>query len=417
MYRIIAPDCSEKTVFLPTSKSITHRIFILAGLNQGQTTVSSWLDAEDTDITLKALSQMGIRYKKNDDALIFTSPIGRINDEKIFLGNSGSSARFLIPLAAFMDKPVYYYGDTRLHQRPFAELFVAIQKLNINFKCDNFTLPAYIYPGEMIGGEIYFDKLPSSQIITALMLAGLWMKKDLLLHLPAHTPSLPYIQMTYQLMKRIGLTVNYRKNCIHIKAKRPNFNWYYAVERDLSASSYWVVFALINQIKLILPGITLPSLQGDERILEIAEQVGAKVILYSDRIEIEGSIEKSLSLNCLDIPDLVPALSIMALFSPRKFTLNNIRHLEYKESNRVQALQENIAALGGQSDYSNGNLTIYPQKKYAGAIIKSYNDHRIAMSFAIAGTKINNTTIDNPVCVNKSYPGFWKDFNFWREIQ
>ena len=269
----------------------------------------------------------------------------------------------------------------------------------------------------MIGGEIRFDSLPSSQIITALMMAGLWMKKDLLLHLPKKTPSLPYIQMTYQLMKRMGLVVDYQANCIHVQAKVPNFDWYFTVERDLSAASYWVIFALINQTKLTLPGITLPSLQGDERILEIAEQVGAKVLLFSDRIEIEGSIQRSLSLDCNDVPDLVPALSVLALFSPNKFSLNNIKHLEFKESNRIQAIQDNIAALGGRSEYNDGNLTIYPQKHYKGAVIKSFNDHRIAMSFAIAGTKIKEIVIDNPSCVNKSYPDFWKDFNYWHAVQ
>ena len=108
MNQIIAPDCREKTVLLPTSKSISHRIFILAGLNKGQTTVTHWLNAEDTDITLKALQQMGIKCKNKNNALIFTSPIGRVNGEKVFLGNSGSSARFLIPQAAFLDKPIFF---------------------------------------------------------------------------------------------------------------------------------------------------------------------------------------------------------------------------------------------------------------------------------------------------------------------
>jgi 3-phosphoshikimate 1-carboxyvinyltransferase len=249
------------------------------------------------------------------------------------------------------------------------------------------------------------------------MMAGLWMKNDLLLYLPEKTPSLPYIKMTYNLMKNLGLGVDYRDNCIQVKAHPPNFNWYYTVERDLSAASYWVVFALINNVKVVLPGITLPSLQGDERILEIAEQVGAEVMLFSDRVEVQGTIERGVSIDCFDIPDLVPALSILALFAPQKFTMNNIKHLEFKESNRVQAIQNNITALGGKSIYRQGHLTIYPQKNYVGALVKSYNDHRIAMSFAIAGTRINNITIDNPACVNKSYPEFWKHFTFWNKIE
>jgi len=416
MYHINIPDCSEINVPLPTSKSITHRIYILAGLNKGKTTITNALQAEDTSITLKALVNMGIKACTTDQDFVCENAIGKVNEDKIYLGNSGSSARFLVPLGALLDKPVYFYGEPRLHQRPFAELFMALKKLSVHYQADKLLLPACIYPSEMQGGTVRFENLPSSQIITALMLAGLWMKNDLSLYLPQKTPSLPYINMTFQLMKRLGLECSYEDNCIWIKSHVPNYDWYYDVEKDLSAASYWVVFSLINDIKVILPGISLPSLQGDERILQIAEEIGGKVMLYANRVEISGSVNKGLSVDCSEIPDLVPALSVLALFAPQPFKMMNIKHLEYKESNRIAAIQNNVAALGGKSEYSHGNLTIYPQKQYHGTRMKTYNDHRIAMSFAVAGTRIRDTIIENPACVNKSYPDFWQHFSFWKEI-
>ena len=193
-------------------------------------------------------------------------------------------------------------------------------------------------------------------------------------------------------------------------------NYIHKVEKDLSAASYWVIFALINACKVILPGITLPSLQGDSRIFDLAEQVGAEIMLFHDRVEIIGKIKTGLTADCFDIPDLVPALSVLALFAPEPFKLMNVTHLQYKESNRIQAIQHNISGLGGKSEFRDEHLTVYPQKNYQGGVMKSFNDHRIIMSFAMAGTKIANTFIEDPSPVNKSYPAFWNHFTFWEKV-
>jgi 3-phosphoshikimate 1-carboxyvinyltransferase len=138
-------------------------------------------------------------------------------------------------------------------------------------------------------------------------------------------------------------------------------------------------------------------------------------MLYKDRIEITGRISKSLDLNCEDTPDLVPALSVLALFCKAPSRLRKVKLLEYKESNRIEAIRENIDTLGGRSAYKDGQLTIYPQKKYHGGVVKAFNDHRIAMSFAVAGTRIPDVVIDEPECVEKSYPDFWQDFKYWKK--
>jgi 3-phosphoshikimate 1-carboxyvinyltransferase len=254
-------------------------------------------------------------------------------------------------------------------------------------------------------------------MVTALLLAALWMEKDLQVHLPEHVPSLPYILMTVKLMKRLGLTLDHHGSSIWVESKPPEFDWTYTVEKDLSAASYWVVLSLINNIPVTLPGITLPSLQGDERIFEIAESVGGRIMLFENRVEVSGEVSKGADIDCSDIPDLVPALSVLALFAPSSSIFRNIKHLEYKESNRIEALRENIHALGGKSIYEDGTLSIKPVKKYQGAPINTHGDHRIAMSFAVAGTRIEGTSIDEPECVQKSYPEFWKDFSSWRNLK
>jgi len=413
MYRITAPTCREIQVDLPASKSITHRALILASLNLGTAEIVQPLLADDTEITFSALWKLGSELNRKVGSIECSQPIGRIRQNRIFLANSGSSARFLIPLAALVDKPVSFYGDTRLHQRPFAELFQALRQLGLRLEATNQSLPVKVFPGPIRGGRIVFKQLPSSQIISALMMAAPWMEQDLRIQLPPRTPSLPYITMTYKLMQRLGFPVAFEKREISLAAGKPHYDWYLRIEKDFSAASYWVLLAVINRCKVILPGVDLPSLQGDARIFEIAAQLGSRIMLFSDRLEIEGDIRRSLKLDCSEIPDLVPALAVAALFAPAPSQLMQIKHLEYKESNRIAALRQNIAVLGGKSTYRQGNLTIYPQKKYQGGFIQTYNDHRIAMSFAVAGTRIENVRIDCPECVSKSYPEFWQDFSFY----
>lgn len=417
MYQIIADKAQDQEITLPSSKSITHRLLILAALNHGSTKISNALIAEDTEITKNALRAMGAEIEGEGDSFTITKPIGESLESEIFLGNSGSSARFLIPLGTFLDKSMRFYGTDRLHKRPFAELLDAIAHFGHKFDATDKSLPLLTHPGRSEGGMIEFDVLPSSQIITGLMMASLNMNKNLVVRMKSGIPSLPYIKMTAELMRRLRLNVEFSKTQIRVESIQPDLDWTLNVEKDFSAASYWVIYALINQVKVVLKNMNIPSLQGDEEILNIAESVGAEIMLHSDKIEINGKIKRSFDVSCEDTPDLVPALGILALFCPSECRMRNVKFLEYKESNRIQALQDNIKQIGGQSVYENGELTIQPQKSYKGNVIDTFDDHRIAMSFAMAGTRIPGITIDIPDCVNKSYPDFWKDFANWQEIQ
>lgn len=416
MYIIKKPDVDEIQIELPFSKSVTHRIYILSAFNLGTTRIIDALDSDDTNLTRNVLTNLGAEFSLDENEIISKMPIGNVKNSDCFLGNSGSSARFLPPVATFANKKVHFYGDIRLHERPFSELIAALQKLGAKIDAPNASMPFEVYPQPLKGGKISFASLPSSQIVTGLMMAALWMENDLEMELPDITPSLPYIKMTYKLMKNLGLQVEINQNKIFIKSGKPDINWNFQVEKDMSAASYWVIFCLVNGIKVRLSGVNLPSLQGDEKIFEIAEKLGAKVILYSDKIEIDGEIKRGMELNCRDIPDLVPALSILGLFAPEPIILSDIKHLEYKESNRVDAIQKNIETLGGKTEYESNNLKIIPQNTFSGGIMETFNDHRIAMSFAVAGTKIPGVVIDNPACVEKSYPDFWRDFSFWEMV-
>lgn len=412
-YLIKNPESDFRTINLPTSKSVSHRAMILASMNEQKSIIKSVLDAEDTNLTYEALKTMGCQIEAEGRDFTFNASIGNSGGGEIYLANSGSSMRFLLPLAPMAGNSLKLYGSERLHERPAVQMLEALKLMGAKFESNNNFLPVTFESTGLTGGTIKFDKLPSSQVVSGLMMAAPKMNDAIEIVLPKDVPSLPYITMTYKMMKNFGFNLQWEKNVITSENKMLNTDLNFTVEKDMSAASYWITFALINEIPVLLKDVTLPSLQGDEFIFEIAKMAGGKITETEKGIEISGSISKSFDVDCGDTPDLVPAIAVLAMFAPEVCSISNIEHLRVKECDRIEAIQANIKTLGGKSDYENDVMKIYPQKKYNGGLIEVYNDHRIAMCFAIAGSRIENVIIDNPLCVGKSYPNFWIDYRSW----
>ncbi len=414
-YTITSRAHRERNVDLPSSKSISHRALILSSLNSAVCRIERLLDSEDIRMTSDALRTMGVEIRSQEERTDIRGTIGRVTGEAIFLGNSGSSARFLLPLAAFGDRPLRFSGTDRLHQRPFGELLDVLRSMNYRIDAARNSLPAVVHPAVLQGGRIGLAHLPSSQIVSAMMMAGLWMERGLTVQLGSGIPSMAYARMTYRMMQSLQLPVSWDNDAITVSPCRANQPWAFTVEKDMSAASYWVAYALLTGIRVKLVSVKRSSLQGDTLMLDVAEMAGAAVRETDDGTEIDGRISKAFHLDAGETPDLVPTLAVMGMFAPGDVVIHNVRHLEYKESNRIEAIQTNLKRLGGRSEYADGTLRIIPQKCYSGTSIDPYDDHRIAMSFAIAGLRIPGCAIENPECVSKSYPRFWLDFDEWEE--
>lgn len=412
-YRITPHWRDERLVDLPASKSLSHRAMILSALNTASCTIGHVLDAEDTRITSDALRALGADIHSQNSRTHVAGTIGRVNTAEIFLGNSGSSARFLLPLAAFGDRTVRFYGTPRLHERPFSEWLSILRSIGCHIEATNDSLPALVHPSPMTGGRIDLGNLPSSQIVSALMMAGLWMKNGISVNLGPDIPSMAYARMTYRLMRSLDLPVEWQNRTLTVSPCRPDASWAIDVEKDMSAASYWIAYTLLTGTRVRLNAVHRSSLQGDAAILDVAQMAGATVQEHEHGTDVFGSLSKAFSIDAYETPDLVPTLAVIGMFAPGATVIRNVRHLEYKESNRIEAIQENIRRLGGRTEYSGDSLRIIPQKTYNGASIDTFDDHRIAMSFAIAGLRIPGVVIENPDCVAKSYPKFWEDFDEW----
>lgn len=407
-HREILPIKGPLRIDLPGSKSISHRLCILAALNAGTVQLAGLLDSEDIDITCATLGNMGARILRGGSTAEIRGPLGKTGIGETYLGNSGSSARFLFPIGSILDKPFRFAGSERLHQRPFGELFAAFRELGGKMTDTAGSLPATTLPGPLRGGPIALRGLPSSQIISGLMMLAPQMSRDLEIVLGNDIPSLPYINITLRLMQRLGIAAEQEKNTIRVAAGHTAFSGVFTAERDMSAASYWVARAVISGEEVLLEGVHRPTLQGDEVIFDIAGAAGAEILQQKNGVLIRGGLTRAIEADAIDCPDLVPTLAVMALFAPGKSVIRNVTHLVHKESDRVAAVQQNIAVLGGGSAFDGRDLSITPARDYRGGLIRTFNDHRIAMSFAIAGLLIPGTFIENPGCVAKSYPGFWE---------
>ncbi|MEJ2635064.1 MAG: 3-phosphoshikimate 1-carboxyvinyltransferase [Calditrichia bacterium] len=409
-YRKISLGIIEGSLEAPPSKSITHRLFIMAALSGHPCKIINPLFSEDTLITLNALKNMGYDIRSEGNQVVFsgekknpTLPI------KIKVGNSGTSARFLTVFAAFRPGEYNIDGSDRMRQRPMGSLIEALKEMGIEIEHNAGHLPLRIRGRAAAGGNASIDATRTSQFISALLLTAPVTEKGITIVHGGRIASRPYMDMTITMMRRRGITVHEDENSIRVPGKQDYRIGEVVVEGDFSSASYFVVGAAITGGELRLSNLANDSLQGDRVILDILEAAGAPIGRETSGIMVQGSEIAGIDWNMRDCPDLVPAVAVLALFARGKSRLGGVAHLRYKESDRGQVLADNISLLGGKAAISEDELIIEPSA-LRGQKIRTHNDHRMAMSFAVAGLKIPGISIENPGCVEKSYPTFWADF-------
>lgn len=361
------------TISVPPSKSITHRAYTIAALARGISTIVNPLASEDTDTTLTCLSKLGVEIKKKKDRVIITGTNGNINPDKkqiiLDVKESGTSYRFLKAVSFLSSSPVTFTGSSRLMERPIKPLEEALLQIPT--------------------GKISLDSSLSSQFLSALLIISPVLNTDTTIILTSKLASVPYVNITVDLMKKFGVKVKKKDNKIYGITPQKYQGIKYLVEGDYSSASYFIIANSLGA-KIKLNNLSPDSLQGDKKILEI---------IKSKKITIDLSL----------FPDLVPTVSILAAFNNSKTVIKGIKNLRHKESDRVQALQTELAKTGIKINSSENTLEIVGDKP-KGAVFQSWNDHRIAMSLSIlACFAQGESVIKNAEVVNKSYPNYWED--------
>ncbi len=409
----IQPVNTQKEIRIPGSKSYTNRALLLAALAKGKSTIHNPLVSDDTQVMISALKRLGIKIikKSGNYAVYGMGGIFKKPSSPLYLGNAGTAVRFLTAILATTGFNSTVTGNNRMLQRPINDLISALTELGTDIEAKNGCPPVKI-KGSLKGGTANIKGNISSQYLSALLMALPYAVKPATIRVSGHLTSLPYISMTLDTMRRFGVKIRHDKYRTFFMepAKYKPLN--YQVEGDASSASYFFAIAALNKCKIKVLNISKSSAQADLGFIDILKKMGCAVKTGKNFIAVTGpEILKPLgSVDVNRMPDSAMTAAIVAAFANGKSVLRGLANLRVKESDRLSALKNELEKIGVKVKDGTDYLEIYGNPDAGqSAVIKTYNDHRMAMCFAVAGSRIPGIIIKNPQCVSKTYPDFWKD--------
>ncbi len=414
MKKIRPHEIEPCQVSVPGSKSYTHRVLIAAALADGVSDLKNALISEDTRYTIEALEQMGAQIAANGTDVRVEGTGGRLQpcDAPIYLGNSGTSMRLLTGVAALGKGTYTLTGNARMQERPIQDLLETLQQMNVQTRSVNSNgCP----PVEVIGARINTNKVGincqnSSQYLSALLLIAPLTPEGLHIQVVGGPVSKPYIDMTVTLMERFGIVLDRKDYQEFIIPGGQSYRaGEYVVEADCSQAAYFWSAAAIGGTEIKVLGVSNDTTQGDVHFADLLQQMGCHVSKESDGITVAGGPLNAIEADLADMPDQVPTLAVVAAFSKGTTVIKNVAHLKSKESDRLNATVTELNKMGIKASCTESALIIKGGQP-RGSVVETYNDHRIAMSFAIAGLKVPGVCILNEGCVEKSFPAFWQVF-------
>ena len=394
----ITPQRLCGTVSIPSSKSVTHRALICAGLAEGKSILSGISFSDDITATVSALEQLGTKFEIDGDNITVYGITNSPKLAEIDCFESGSTLRFLIPIAAALGVNATFTGKGRLPERPITSYVRELSKNSISFNYNN-SMPFSIN-GKLQGGEFHLEGDVSSQFITGLLFALPLLDADSKVIMTSPLESKPYVDMTIACLNDFGIEINETNDGYFIKGKQKYLPKNLTVEGDYSqAAFFFVANAIGNNIQI--DNLFQKSLQGDKKIIEILKEIG-----YNNTNSLD-----CFCIDATDIPDLVPILAVLGCFCNGTSKIFGASRLKIKESDRLLAISSVLNSIGGKITPTDDGLIIEPINEFIGGITDSFGDHRIVMSLAIAATRSTNPIIiQNADAVNKSYPSFFKDY-------
>ncbi len=416
MGEIKQADKLDASVTVPGSKSYTQRALVIASLAGGKSFIRNALLSEDTNYLIDALRSLGAGILTSKDDIIITGVDGRTENQgqTIYLGNNGTALRFLTTLVSLGSGCVTLDGSARLRERPLKPLLEALEGLGVVSRCsgDYGYPPVVVQGGGLGGGSVIFTDSESSQYISSILISAPYAKNDIEIELRGTTVSMPYIDMTIDTMRHFGVEVEKEgSDKLRVASGQRYTGGKYLVEGDVSSASYFFVAAALTGETVKVVNINPETRQGDIAFLRIIESLGCRVSSGENCVEVTGTgLRKGdYEIDMSDMPDMVPSLAILAAFRNGLTVIKNVSHLRLKESNRLEALVNELNRIGVEARESADGIIIRGGSP-RGAEIETYNDHRIAMSFAVAGLLVPGIRIRDKQCVEKSFPTFWDEF-------
>ncbi|MEO8601982.1 MAG: 3-phosphoshikimate 1-carboxyvinyltransferase [bacterium] len=404
----------DADVTVPGSKSISNRVALLAALADGPSTLDGILFSDDTRHMAAALRGLGVQVEADEAAarLTIDGCGGRWPNAaaELFVGNAGTAMRFLVAALCLGHGTYRIDGSPRMRERPIQELVDALAPLGGSASCERGrgTPPVVVRARGLTGGRTTLSAARSSQFLSALLQVAPYAQHDVDIELRGEVIAQPYIDMTIAVMAQWGVAVErdgYR--AFHIRAGQRYGARRYAVEPDASSAHYFWAAAALCGGRVRVAGLSRASLQGDVQFAALLERMGAAVTWSDDAIEVRGRGRlDGLTVDMNDCSDTAPTLAAIAPFASAPVRIDNVAHLRLQESDRLAAVASELTRLGARVEERADGLTVWPSALHGGAV-ETYDDHRIAMAFALIGLKVPGVVIQAPGCVAKTFPDYF----------
>ncbi len=397
------------TVSVPGSKSITNRALVLAAISSRThpCELTGVLRSEDTEVMVDCLATLGYRFAVDWDreqvrfGVHGSSRIVPCGRADLFVANSGTTARFVAAMVSLSPGEYRFDGIPRMRERPMGDLLDALHQLGVDAisetgsGCPPIVIRSRGWPDRDVAVSVKAGV--SSQFLSALMLAGLAHPHRADFRADGEAVSEPYLVMSAKMVESF-------------RAKPAS----YAIEPDASSASYPFAYAAITGSTVTVTGTHRGMLQGDIAFVDALVKMGCRAESCDAGITVHGRPLHGIDIDMNAISDTVMTLAAVACFADGPTTIRNVPHIRHKETDRIAAVTAELGRLGVHVDERPDGLTIHPGPM-TGATLKTYHDHRMAMSLALVGLKVPGVVIDDPGCVAKTYPGFWDDFARWAE--
>ncbi len=434
-FDITFPDVEKGIPPIPGSKSLTNRALLLAALAEGASTLTGVLFSDDTRVMMQALKDLGFTLDIDEGSHTVTvhgqGGIIPAKEAKLHLGNAGTAMRFLTA-ACCLGEPGSVYeldGIPRMRERPIGELVEPLRQLGANIEyLGEVGYPPLRIHGGIKGGEVKVHNTLSSQYISAMMMIGPLCPNGLTLDLGRHITSHPYVNLTAAAMEDFwvpGAFFNLNTHRVTIKPKQYSARLNYAIEPDASNASYFYAAAAATLgASVCIRELHWNSYQGDTKIAQVFRDMGASIeegndddrfisVCHADALHPPSADFQDMN----DIPDAAMTIATLAVLANGPTTIRNVGNWRVKETDRMAAMQAELTKLGATVEVNGDDITINPPAsgKITPAAIDTYDDHRMAMAFTVIGLAQPGVTINDPDCVNKTFPDFFKYLDYLRQ--
>jgi 3-phosphoshikimate 1-carboxyvinyltransferase len=408
-----APGPVRGSIRPPGSKSITNRALVCAALAEGTSLLTGALDSQDTRVMATGLAALGADvtadWPRGEIRVQGTTGSIPVRAASLDCAASGTTMRFLSAICGLGHGHYRLDGTPRMRQRPIGDLIDALRSLGVDATAESpgGCPPVVIHAAGLSGGSTRICGSTSSQFASGLAMAAACTPQGMHLEFTGTLVSVPYLDMTRRVMTSFGGRITDEADGSWTVAATGYHGCRYAIEPDASAASYFFALAALTGGSVRVEGLSRRSMQGDVAFCTALEQMGCRVDWDDDAITVSGRAAHGVDIDMNAISDTVPSLAVVALFADGPTAIRNVAHIRDKETDRIGDLARELRRLGAVVDERTDGMTITPAPLH-GASLRTYDDHRMAMSLALAGLRVPGVWIEDPGCVGKTFPDYFQ---------